>query len=206
MLAEIDPRDYQVAVDQARADVATAEATAHSLSIDVPVTSVNTTSQVSTAEADVQDAEAGIGAAQQQYGRRPGPARQAQANDVKAQNDLARYKLLVASRKFPSNCTIKPRQPPQRRMQQFPPQRLRPRPASQQMTQARARLAQAQATFRSSQTGPQQVASIRARAAFRRGTVKAKEAALEARRTESSIHESLGAGGWRGHQESSKWE
>src|ERR1700751_3456893 len=50
VLPEIDPRDYQVAVDQARADVATAEATAHSLGIDVPVTSVNTTNQVSTTE------------------------------------------------------------------------------------------------------------------------------------------------------------
>src|SRR5579863_3724323 len=48
VLVEIDPRDYQVAVDQARASVADAQATAHSLNIDVPVTSISTTSEVST--------------------------------------------------------------------------------------------------------------------------------------------------------------
>src|SRR5947207_3431362 len=38
VLVEIDPRDYQVAVDQARADLANAEATAQSRHIDVPIT------------------------------------------------------------------------------------------------------------------------------------------------------------------------
>jgi nitrogen-specific signal transduction histidine kinase len=38
ILVEFDPRDYQVAVDQARADLANAEATAQSLHIDVPIT------------------------------------------------------------------------------------------------------------------------------------------------------------------------
>ena len=45
-LVEIDPTDYQVAVDKARADLANAEATAQSLNITVPITSVNTSSQL----------------------------------------------------------------------------------------------------------------------------------------------------------------
>ena len=53
MLVEIDPRDYQVAVDKARADLANAEATAQSLNIIVPITSVNTSSQLSSAASDV---------------------------------------------------------------------------------------------------------------------------------------------------------
>ncbi len=48
VLVEIDPRDYQVALDQARATAADAQATAQSLGIDVPVTSVSTSSQTSS--------------------------------------------------------------------------------------------------------------------------------------------------------------
>jgi len=66
VLAEIDPRDYQVAVDKARADLANAEATARSLNIVVPITSVNTSSQLSFAASDVENAQAGINAAEKQ--------------------------------------------------------------------------------------------------------------------------------------------
>src|SRR5580704_1896123 len=67
VLVEIDPRDYQVALDQARASAADAQATAQSEGINVPVTSVSTSSQTSSTEADVQNATAGVSAAQQQY-------------------------------------------------------------------------------------------------------------------------------------------
>ena len=42
VLVEIDPTDYQVALAQAQASLANAEATAKSLNITVPITSVNT--------------------------------------------------------------------------------------------------------------------------------------------------------------------
>src|SRR6201997_5191967 len=67
VLAEIDPRDYQVAADQARANLADSEAQAASLGINVPITSINTTSQTSATEADVENAKAGVSAAQQQH-------------------------------------------------------------------------------------------------------------------------------------------
>src|SRR5271156_6268071 len=67
VLVEIDPRDYQVALDQARAAAADAQATAQSQSIDVPVASVSTSSEVSSTQADVENATAGVAAAQQQY-------------------------------------------------------------------------------------------------------------------------------------------
>ena len=47
VLVEIDPKDYEVAVEKAKADLANAEATAQSLNINVPITSVNTSSQLS---------------------------------------------------------------------------------------------------------------------------------------------------------------
>src|ERR1700738_1261627 len=97
-LVEIDPKDYEVAVAQAQANLQSAEATAQSLNITVPITSVNTSSQLSFAASDVTNANAGIIAAQKQLAAAHAQVEQAVANDVKAQDDLHRYKLLVDKR------------------------------------------------------------------------------------------------------------
>src|SRR6202034_3825253 len=60
VLVEIDPKDYEVAVAQAQANLANAEATAQSLNITVPITSVNTTSQLKSTASDIENAAAGI--------------------------------------------------------------------------------------------------------------------------------------------------
>jgi len=44
VLVEVDPADYQVAYERARADYADAQATAVAAGVSVPITSVNTTS------------------------------------------------------------------------------------------------------------------------------------------------------------------
>src|SRR5262245_47147202 len=95
VLVEIDPKDYQVAVDQARADLANAVATAQSLHIDVPINITTTSSQMQTTAADVENNRAGIAAAEKQLAAAKAQLEEAQANDVRAQQDLARYKLLV---------------------------------------------------------------------------------------------------------------
>ena len=46
VLVEVDPKDYEVAVAQAQANLASAEATAQSLNITVPIASVNTSSRI----------------------------------------------------------------------------------------------------------------------------------------------------------------
>src|SRR6202008_4269692 len=63
VLVEIDPKDYEVAVAQARANLSNAEATAHSLNITVPITSVNTSSQLKSAQSDIDNSTAGVIAA-----------------------------------------------------------------------------------------------------------------------------------------------
>jgi membrane fusion protein, multidrug efflux system len=66
VLVEIDPKDYEVSVAQARANLANAEATAQSLNITVPITSVNTSSQLKFATSGIEDANAGVIAAERQ--------------------------------------------------------------------------------------------------------------------------------------------
>src|SRR5215468_6644340 len=85
VLVEIDPKDYQVAVDQARADRANAVATAQSLHIDVPINITTTSSQMQTTAADVENNRAGIAAAEKQLAAAKAQLEQAQANDIKAQ-------------------------------------------------------------------------------------------------------------------------
>src|SRR6476661_4210484 len=94
-LIEIDPKDYQVAVAKARAAYQDAQATADSLEVNVPITSVNTGSQLSSSQAEVESGRAGISMARQQLEASRAELEQAIANDIKAQNDVGRYKQLV---------------------------------------------------------------------------------------------------------------
>src|ERR1700687_2337630 len=65
-LVEIDPKDYEVAVAQAQANLANAEATAQSLNITVPITSVSTSSQLQSTASDIENTKAGVIAAEKQ--------------------------------------------------------------------------------------------------------------------------------------------
>jgi len=179
VLVEIDPRDYQVAVDQASAEAANAEANARSLGIDVPVTHVNTTSQISTSEADVANAQAGIAVAQQQLDAARAQLLQAQANDVKAQNDLVRYRQLVEKQEISQQLYDQAVAAAAASSAAVSAAKSSVAAGEQQVTQAHARLAQAQANWRYSQTGPQQVASSQDRALAAAALAKEKQAALE---------------------------
>jgi membrane fusion protein (multidrug efflux system) len=178
-LVEIDPRDFQVALDQARAAAADAKATAQSVNINVPVTSINTTNQVSSSEADVDNAQAGIAAAQQQLDAAQAQLAQAQANDVKAQNDLVRYKQLVDKQEISQQTYDQAVAAAAANKAGVAAAKASASAAAQQVTQARSRLAQAQANLRTSHTGPNQVASMRDRALSADAVAKGKEAAVE---------------------------
>ena len=179
VLAEIDPRDYQVALDQAKAQLADAQATAQASNINVPITSVNTTSQVSVSEADVENARAGIVAAQQQYDAAKAQLDQAEANDVKAQNDLERYRQLVEKQEISRQLYDSAVAAARASTATVAAARASAAAAAQQVTQAQSKLAQANANLQYAQTGPKQVATIRARALSADATAQQKEAALE---------------------------
>src|ERR1700675_2538629 len=98
VLVEIDPKDYEVAVAQAQANLSNAEATAQSLNITVPITSVSSSSQLKSTESDIENTKAGVIAAERQLTAAHAQLEQAEANDVKAQDNLHRYKLLVDKR------------------------------------------------------------------------------------------------------------
>src|ERR1700688_263322 len=64
VLVTIDPKDYQIAVEQAQATYADARASATSSRFNVPITSVTTKSNLDSAGTAVENAEAGFKAAE----------------------------------------------------------------------------------------------------------------------------------------------
>ena len=179
VLVEIDPKDYQVAVDKARAELANAEATAQSLNINVPITSVNTSSVLATTVSDIESANAGIIAAEKQLAAAHAQIDQAEANDVKAQDDLRRYKQLVDKQNVSEQIYDQALAAAKASTASVAAAHANEAAAEQAVQQAKARLSQAEANHRYAQTGPQQVATTRARALAAAADVQQKRAALE---------------------------
>ena len=179
VLAEIDPKDFQVALDQAKAQLADAQASAQALNINVPITSVSTESQVSVSEADVENSRAGIAVAEDQLESAKAQVSQAEANDVKAQNDLIRYKQLVDKQEISQQLFDQAVAAAKASSATVAAAHAAATAAAGQVTQARSRLAQSDANLRNAHTGPRQVASTRARAISADATVQQKEAAVE---------------------------
>ncbi|MGC1604443.1 MAG: HlyD family secretion protein [Candidatus Acidiferrum sp.] len=179
VLVEIDPKDYEVAVAQAQANLDSAMATAQSLNITVPITSVNTASQLKSTSSDIVNASAGITAAQRQLTSAHAQLEEAEANDVRAQDDLHRYKLLVDKREVAQQVYDQALAAAKSSTASVAAARANESAAEQFVKQAESRLVQADATHQSAETGPQQVSSSRARARAAVGDVEEKRAALE---------------------------
>src|SRR5438874_71164 len=95
LLVELDPRDFQNALDQANANHSAAEAQLKAENPNIPITRTSNESTIANSESAVQSAQAGLIAAQQEYQSRLAMLRQAEANSAKAQQDLERYRGLV---------------------------------------------------------------------------------------------------------------
>lgn len=178
-LVQIDPNDYQVALDRAKADYADAVAMAEAARVNVPITSVSTSSQISSAQADVENANAGIAAARQQFEAAKAELAQAEANNVKAQDDLVRYRQLVDKQEISQQQYDQALAAAKASAAAVTAAQASSLAAEHQVHQAQARLLQAQAGVRSAQTAPQQVAAIRSRAQSALAQVDIKKAALD---------------------------
>jgi membrane fusion protein, multidrug efflux system len=179
LLVEIDPADYQVAYDKAKADYEDAKAQAAAAGVNVPITDVNTTSQVSVSEADVASARATIAAAKQQFAAAEAQLAQAQANNTKIQDDLARYQQLIGKQEISQQQFDEALAAAKASTAAVNAARATADAAQAQITQAQSRLAQAEATYRYAQTAPRQMEVIRSRAASALAQMQQKKAALD---------------------------
>ena len=179
VLVEIDPRDYQVAFERAKAELADAEATAQAMNLNVPVETIGTTTQLSTSEADLEAAKAGVAASEGQLNSARARLQEAEANNARAQADVARYSALLAKDEVSKQIYDQAEATAKADAAAVEGARAAVAAGEQQIAQARSKVNQAQAALQYSHTGPQQVAATQARARAAIAAVQQKRAALD---------------------------
>src|ERR1700680_3002178 len=179
LLARIDPKDYEVAVASAQATLANDQATADASEVNVPVISVNTTSQLVSAEADVASTRAGISGSEQQLAAALAAVRQGEANSAKAQDDVKRYKQLVDKQEIPEQLYVQAVETSNGMAAAVQGALANVQAAQDAVRQAQSRLAQASASVESAQTGPQQVRIQHSRAVAAAATAQKSKTAVE---------------------------
>jgi membrane fusion protein, multidrug efflux system len=192
LLIELDPRDYQVAVDRARAELADAQANASGAMTGIPLTQVSTTTGVRTATGSVEEAQAGIGiadrqieAARAQLVAAQARQREKEATAVRAARDVERLKGLVAKDEIAQQqydaavaSADSARAAADAATSDVTAAQAAIDIAEQRARQARGTAAQAQAQLQASQTGPEQLRVTRAQADVANARVQQAAAAL----------------------------
>ncbi|HEX8926767.1 MAG TPA: HlyD family secretion protein, partial [Terriglobales bacterium] len=165
ILVQLDPKDYEVAIARAQADLADAESAARAAETNVPITHINTAGQLETAHASLAAAQKDVDAAHARL-------REAEANFVKVHKDLERIADLVKKDEVSrqqydaavaadasANATVDT--------------------ARAQVAATESRVAQAKAAVNIAGTAPQQVAVTRSRFSSAQALVLMRRAALE---------------------------
>ena len=179
VLVTIDPKDYKIALEQARAMFEDAQASAASSRFNVPITSVTTQSNVDSASTAVTNAEAGFKAAQQNLESAKAVAEQAEANAAKSDADLVRYEQLVAKEDISHQQYDQAVAAAKANRSGVASARANVEAAEQAVYQAQGKLLQARADLRSSQTAPQQISMTLAKADAADAQARERKAQLD---------------------------
>ena len=164
VLVQIDPTDYQVALERAKADYLDSQAQAQAAQYGVPVQSVGSVSSIRSASADMDSAQAGVAAARKQVDAAQQQVVEAKANAVKLNKDVERYQQLLGRREISQqqfdaavaaataeNATVSARE-------------AELLAAQSQVKVAESRIEQANAELKNAHASPNTVAATKARA------------------------------------------
>jgi membrane fusion protein (multidrug efflux system) len=193
VLVQIDPRDYQVAVDRARAELADAVANATAAQTGVPIARVETGAGVTTASGGVQQAEATVSGAQHEVAVAEANLAAAQARQrekdasaVKAARDVERLRPLVqkeeiAQQQFDAAVAQADaaKASAEAAKSEVAAAQSGITVAQQRVAQTRAAAAQARAGLETARTAPDQLKVTQAHAASAEARVQQARAALQ---------------------------
>ncbi|MEO7142851.1 MAG: HlyD family secretion protein [Bryobacteraceae bacterium] len=193
VLVEFDPKDYQVALDKAKADLAEAQASVRASNTDVPITQRTTSSRLTGSEAGVEQSRASVNSATQQVDAArarlnlaQAGLRQAQVNFQKASRDVDRFKPLLAKQEIAQqqyDAAVATAAALQAQVDAAQAQIAAAgqdvRVAESMVGEQRAKLAQSQATAAAARTGPEEIAQTRARVQSAEARVQQAQANLE---------------------------
>ena len=192
LLVQLDPGDYQVAVDKARAELADAEASAVAAQSSVPITSTTAASNVTTASGGVTQAQSGVAASEKEIEAArarlvsaQARLREAEANAAKSARDVERLKGLLAKDEVSqqmfdaTSATAEAQKATVDSVHsQIAEAEAGIRVAESKLAQSRAGEDQARAEMQTAQTGPSQVAATKARATAAEAHAQQMRAAL----------------------------
>jgi membrane fusion protein (multidrug efflux system) len=193
VLVRIDPKDYLVALEKAKADLAAAQAVADATRSQVPLTSTTTSSQLNLADAGVELAEGvkaaaakDVDGARARLESTQARVREVQAAYTKATQDLERMKLLIAKDEISRQqydaavATAAAARAAGDSAQAGVAEMSRAIEAAQaRANQADARIKEAEAARQASRTAPQQMAISRSNAQTSLAKVKLAQAVLD---------------------------
>jgi len=179
LLAEIEPSDYRLALDRAKAEYEDAVANGVAANLAVPIVRVGSHSQIESADADIAGAQAAIRGAQKEESAADALLAEARANAKKLNTDVERYRQLIAKREISqqqfdeavaaadsANAVVSSRD-------------AALHAATEQVSQAEARLAQARANAANAAVSPRQVSVSLARSQSAAAQVVKAGAAME---------------------------
>ena len=193
VLVEIDPRDYQVALDHARAELANAQADLAAAQATVPISSIETSNNVAAAKggvdraaAGIVEAEHGLDAAKARLSTAQARKRELEATAAKDAKDVERLKGLLAKDEIPQqqfDTALAQAESSKAAAESAGAQVQEAdaaiKGAESRLVSARGGQAVAAAELRTTETAPEQMAVTRARAKSAEAKVKQAEATVK---------------------------
>jgi membrane fusion protein (multidrug efflux system) len=193
VLVELDPRDYQLAMKRAEADLAAAEAASRAARSDVPITATTAKSGLQVAEAATSNADAGLQAAEREVEASRAKVTSArarltevQARATRAGQDLARLQPLAAKDEIPRqqlDAATSDKHAADAAVASAEASVIEAQAnlsvSEARRAQAAGGVTQAQSQARAAATAPQQIALIEARASGADAQVQLARAALD---------------------------
>jgi membrane fusion protein, multidrug efflux system len=192
VIVQLDPRDYQVALERAKADLAAAQSGAEAAHTQVPITSTTTDSQLNLADAGIEQAEGSKAAALKDVETQRAKlesnrarVRETRALYVKATQDLERMEKLIKKDEISQQqydaavAAAAAAQAAGDSAQAGVSETSQAIEAAQaRVAQAEARIKEARAHKQATQTAPQQMAISRSNAQTSSSRVKLAQAML----------------------------
>jgi membrane fusion protein (multidrug efflux system) len=192
VLVEIDPREYQIALDRARAELANAEAELAAANANVPITATSTSSGVATAHSGVEQAQSlaeeaqhNLDAAEARLTTARAKVTGEEATASRDERDVARLKGLLAKDEVSQQQYDAAVAEADSSKADVAVARSQVHEAEFAVQVARGRLGQSKvaqqvagADLRTAQTGPEQVTAMKARAQSAQARVKQAQAAV----------------------------
>lgn len=171
LLLQLDPRDYEVALERAKADLKTRQAQARAAQLEVPIVDAAAFNQLRQAEAARQEAVASVETAQAELAQAQHRLQQDEAVAGRAERDRARYRSLVEKHEISRSDYDARDTEAAASAQAVETDRAAIAAAERRIEQMRSLVIQRDAQIAGARTAPEQLQNARANSASALGTI-----------------------------------